>query len=243
MATNFYFNNFKSKADQQLIEDLIVESIKIYGIDVMYVPRKVINLSEEFREQAYSEYVQAINVEMYIKNIDGFEGEGEFLSSFGVEVREQITFSVAVKTFNEEVGTYVRRDRPLESDLIFFPFNKALYQIKYVNRRPVFYQMGALQFYDVVAELFEYSNEVFRTGVPDIDDVYNSFQTTIDTYNFDLEEGEGFLLTEDGDQMYSEEYVVDYIQTNAQNQTFEQQADGILDFTYIDPFSEGQYRA
>lgn len=243
MATNFYFNNFKSSADQQLIEDLIIESIKIYGVDVFYVPRKIINLSQEFREQAYSEYVQAITVEMYIKNFDGFEGEGEFLSSFGVEVREQITFSVAVKTFNNEVGTYVRRDRPLESDLIFFPFNKALYQIKYVNRRPVFYQMGALQFYDVVAELFEYSNEVFRTGVPEIDNVYNSFQTTITTYELRAE-NDAVLLTEDtSDQIYAEDYKIDNIQTNAQNDYFETTADGVLDFTYVDPFSESQYRA
>jgi hypothetical protein len=215
----------------------------MYGVDVYYVPRKVINLSEEFREQAYSEYNQAITVEMYVKNVEGFEGEGEFLSSFGVEVREQITLSVAVRSFDIEVGTYVRRDRPLESDLIFFPFNKALYQIKYVNRRPVFYQMGALQFYDVVAELFEYSNEVFTTGIPEIDTVYNSLQTVTTTYNIVTESGVELLTEHTSDPIYSEEYDIDTIQTNSQNTMFEQQAAEFLDFTYMDPFSENERRA
>jgi Virus neck protein len=242
MATNFYFNNFKSRGEQGLIEDLIIESIRMYGIDLYYLPRTVVNYSNEFREQEYSTFNQALGLEMYIKNVDGFDGEGEFLSSFGVEVREQITFSVAVRTFNAEVGNNITRVRPLESDLIWFPLRNALYTIKYVNVRPVFYQMGALQFYDVVCELFEYSSEVFNTGVFEIDNTYNSLLTTATTFDINAEDGSN-ILTETGDMLYLEEYMIDTLSTNAQNDFFGAQSLEILDFTHKDPFSESDRRA
>ena len=242
MGTNFYFNNFNSKNEQGLIEDLIIESIKMHGVDLYYMPREVVNYSTEFREQEYSQYNQAVTVAMYVKNVDGFDGEGEFLSSFGVEVREQITFSIAVKTFGNEVGILTRRDRPLESDLIWFPFNKALFQIKYVNLRPVFYQMGALQFYDVTCELFEYSNEVFNTGVPAIDDVYNALKTTTTSFQLMTEDG-NVLMTEEGYELFEEEYDIQVNSPNTQNRDFEEQALNFLDFTYHDPFSESDRRA
>lgn len=241
MATNFYFNNFSSKGDQNLIEDLIIESIKIYGVDAYYLPRTIVNLSKEFREQEYSRYDQALNLEMYVKNIDGFEGEGEFLSSFGVEVREQITFSIANKRFKNEVGDLTFRDRPFESDLIWFPFNKALYQIKYVNLRPVFYQMGVLQFYDVTCELFEYSNEIFNTGIAVIDTTYNALKTQTQTYNILLEDGTQ-LYTENNVELFSEEYDVEQLSTNSQNTDFDNITIDFVDFTEIDPFSERQSR-
>lgn len=240
---NFYFNNFYSTADQGLIEDLIIESISMYGLDVNYIPRTVINYSQEFREQQYSVYNEALPVPAYIKNVDGFEGEGEFLSSFGVEVREQITFSIAYRTFASEVGSVIERTRPLEGDLIWFGPRQALYTIKFVNVKPVFYQLGALQFYDVVCELFEYSNEVFNTGVAEIDDLYNNL-LTVSTGNFDYVTEDGYqLLTEDGDALTLEEYNLSQIDSNAQNEFFEDTASEILDFTYIDPFSENERRA
>lgn len=240
---NFYFNNFNNSAEQNLIEELIIESIGIYGLDVSYIPRTIISYSQEFREQEASVYNEALPVEAYIKNVDGFEGEGEFLSSFGVELREQITFSIANRTFASEVGRVIDRQRPLEGDLIWFGPRKALYTIKYVNVKPVFYQLGALQFYDVVCELFEYSNEVFNTGDPEIDDLYNNLLTVISgTFDAQTEDG-AQLLSEDGDPLTLEEYSLDEISSNAQNDFFEEEAAQILDFTYIDPFSENERRA
>jgi len=236
MASNFYFNNFNSKGEQGLIQDLIVESIKMYGIDLYYLPREIINLSQEFREQETSQYNQAVSTVMYIKSIDGFDGEGEFLSSFGVEVREEITFSVANFTFNNDVGQLARRDRPLESDLIWFPLNKAVFQIKYVNVRPVFYQMGSLQFYDITCELFEYSNEIFNTGVAAIDTVYNLFTTTNTSYQLLAQDGSK-MMTEDGFELFEEEYDIQN-QPNEMNSTFAQITSNFIDFTREDPFSE-----
>lgn len=243
MATNFYFNNFSSYGEQSLIENLVIESIKIHGIDVYYVPRVIITRDNTFREQQLTQYGQAVSVEMYIKNVDGFEGEGEFLSKFGVEVRDQITFSVALRTFENEIGSVLKRDRPIENDLVWFPLNKALYQIKFVNRKPFFYQMGALQMYDIVCELFEYSNEVFNTGVDIIDQTYNKFLTTLDPYLLYADEGGTPLLTEDGDTLIDELYNLSSIDESAQNDYFEDEGINFLDFTERDPFSELDRRA
>jgi len=242
MATNFYFNNFSSSGEQALIENLIIESIKIYGVENYYIPRKIVNKDTTFREQEFAEYGEAINVEMYIRNFDGFEGDGEFLSKFGVQVRDQITFTIAMRVFEAEVGRNIQRDRPLENDLVWFPFNKALYQIKYVNKKPVFYQMGALQMYDVVCELYEYSNEVFNTGIDIIDETYNAFLTTTDPYLITTENGAS-IFTENSYAIIEEEYSIDYLDGNAQNESFEQQAIEFLDFSERDPFSELDRRA
>ena len=242
MSTSLYFNNFASSGEQRLIEDLVIESIKIYGVDNYYVPRKIVNYNNTFREQNFTEYGNAISVEMYVRNIDGFDGEGEFLSAFGVEVREQITFSVAMRVYDSEVGSVLNRDRPLEGDLIFFPFTKALYTIKFVNKKPVFYQMGALQFYDLTCELFEYSNEVFNTGVDIIDQTYNAFLTTTDPYYMQSETGVT-ITDENGDPIVTEAYVIDTLDTTAQNEMFETSGLDFLDFTKRDPFSEFERRA
>lgn len=242
MATNFYFNNFSSSGEQALIENLIIESIKIHGVDNYYIPRKIINRDSTFREQEFSEYGSAIGIEMYVKSVDGFEGEGEFLSSFGVEVRDQVTFSVAIRVFEQEVGAVLKRDRPVESDLIYFPFTKALYTIKYVNKKPIFYQLGALQMYDLVCELFEYSNEVFNTGVEEIDNTYNAFLTTTDPFILTTENGVT-LFAEDGTAIIKEEYDIDELDMTSQNEFFESEGVDFLDFTERDPFSEGDRRA
>jgi hypothetical protein len=241
MATNFYFNNFSSSGEQNLIENLIIESIKIHGVDTYYIPRKIVNKDSTFREQALTEYGEAILVEMYIRNVNGFEGDGEFLSKFGVEVRDQITFSVAVRVFENEIGSILRRDRPIENDIIWFPFNKALYQIKYVNRKPIFYQMGALQMYDVVCELYEYSNEVFNTGIDLIDTTYNAFLTTTDPFIITTELGIS-LATEDNNALIQEEYDIDKLDESSQNDFFETESIEFLDFTERDPFSESDRR-
>ena len=237
MATNFYFNNFSSSGEQNLIENLIIESIKIHGVDTYYIPRKIVNKESTFREQALTQYGEAILAEMYIRNVNGFEGDGEFLSKFGVEVRDQITFSIAVRVFENEIGRTLKRDRPIENDLVWFPFNGALYQIKYVNKKPIFYQMGALQMYDVVCELYEYSNEVFTTGIEIIDNTYNAFLTTTDPYIITTEEGFS-LATEDNYALIEEAYDINILDSSSQNDFFESESIDFLDFTERDPFSE-----
>ncbi|CAB5221304.1 neck protein [uncultured Caudovirales phage] len=242
MATSVFFNNFGASMEQGLIEDLIIESIKIYGIDVYYIQRTKNNRDDVFREASYFTYGTAILVDMYIKNVNGFEGDGEFLSKFGIEVRDQITFTVAKRTFANEVGDYNLEVRPLEGDLIWFPLTQTLYQIKLADVKPIFYQLGALQTYDLTCELYEAESAEFTTGIPAIDEMYNAFSLAADAFDILTENGL-VLITEAQETIILENYNVEDIDTQAENEIFEQEGLDFIDFTEFDPFSEKGVRA
>ncbi len=218
MSTNFYFNNFQNSQEQNLIEDLVIESIKIYGHEVWYCPRTIDNEEKIFKEDELASFNNAYSIEMYIKNVEGFEGEGDFLSKFGLQIRDRITFTVARRTFADEVtgGT-----RPKEGDMIFFPLTSKGYVVRFVEHEAIFYQMGSLQTFDIVCELFEFNQETFNTGVDIIDDTYNdlSFAMANNTQ----------VVTQ---------FNISTIDKQAQNEEFETRGDNILDFTEINPFSE-----
>lgn len=218
MATNFYFNNFQSSQEQNLIEDLVIESIKIYGMEVWYCPRTIVNEETIFNEDELASFNNAYNIEMYIKNVEGFEGEGDFLSKFGLQIRDRITFTVSRRSFTDEVPGLVR---PREGDMIFFPLNSKGFVIRFVEHEAIFYQMGALQTYDIVCELFEYNQETFATGVDIIDDTYNAM-------SFAMANNTQAVTT----------FNVSTVDKWAQNEEFETKGDDILDFTEINPFSE-----
>lgn len=220
MATSFHFNNFGSSQEQSLIEDLVIESIQVYGLEVWYCPRTIDNQDTIFSEDELATFNSAYSLEMYIKNVEGFEGEGDFLSKFGLQIRDRITFTVARRTFTAEV---VGETRPLEGSMIFFPLTNKGYVVRFVEPEAVFYQMGALQTYDIVCELFEYNQETFNTGVDIIDTPYNALSfklanSTQTSTSFDISTALG--------------------SQKAQNEEFETKGDDILDFTEINPFSE-----
>ena len=145
MATNFIFNNFQASQEQLLLEDLVIESIRIYGHDLYYLPRTLNNYDDVYGADDQSSYDQAFPIEMYIKSIDGFGGDQEFLSKFGVEIRNQVVFSVARRRFNEDVGEFTTQVRPNEGDVIWFPLNQRAFIVRYVNKYEMFYQLGTLQ--------------------------------------------------------------------------------------------------
>lgn len=245
MATSVFFNNFQSSQEQQLLENLVIESIRIYGHDVFYVPRKLNNYDPLYTADDSSSYEQAFMIEMYIKSVDGFGGDGNFLSKFGLEIRDQITFSVAQRVFNDEIGYYTTFIRPREGDLIYFPLNKKCFQIKFVNKFEFFYQLGALQTWEMTCELFEYSNEVFNTGIPEIDAIQNFYSTDILDWAVKTEQGE-YLLDEQGEYIVSEGYKLDQIAFGAENdqiqygsENYPIGSDDFIDFSEKDPFSEG----
>lgn len=218
MPTNFYFNNFENSQEQLLIEDLVIESIKIYGHEVWYCPRTVNNEDQVFKEDELSTFGSAYQIEVYIKNVEGFEGEGDFLSKFGLQIRDRITFTISRRSFFENV---VGLQRPREGDMIFFPLTNKGYVLRFVEHEAIFYQMGALQTFDLVCELFEFNQETFSTGIPAIDDTYNSLS---------------FAMANSTQQ--ATEFVISTIDKQAQNEMFETRGDDILDFTEINPFSE-----
>jgi hypothetical protein len=104
MTTNFYFNNFTNSQEQILIEDLVLESIQIYGHDVFYCPRTLIDKDEVYEEDALSQYNSNYLIDMYIRSYESYEGDGQFLSKFGLEIRDQVTFNVSVRNFMNEIG-------------------------------------------------------------------------------------------------------------------------------------------
>jgi hypothetical protein len=222
MATSAYFRNYNNFNEQNLIDDLVIESIKIYGIDVTYISGEFNNRDDVFNEDDMPLYDEKYEFEVYVKNVDGFEGEGDFLSKFGLEIRDQVTFTVAIRSFER----YVTRNnqtkvRPRENDLIWLPLNKKMYRITYVEHESVFYQTGALQVYDIKCELMEFSNERFDTGIYEIDHYFDGVSTTMTGNNAVT------TLT----QLANTDPL-------AQNLVFEDVADDIIDFSEIDPFSE-----
>jgi hypothetical protein len=237
MATNFFFNNFKSSQEQLLLENLIIEAIKIYGEDMYYIPRKLNNYDKVYGADDQSSYEIAYPIEIYIKSVDGFAGNGDFMSKFGVEIRDQVIFSVAQRIFNEEIGTYTTQVRPNEGDLIFFPLNKKCFQIKYVSKFEMFYQLGALQTWEMTCELFEYSNEVLKTGIPEIDIMQKKFDTNV--LDWAIYNESGFkLITEDGDYIILEGSAPSDLFPGADNDAIQSESDDFIDWSAKDPFSE-----
>ena len=199
MATNHYFNHYGTDTpDQKLVENIVIESIKSFGIDVHYMPRTEVNTDSIFGEDRISKFEDARMVEVYIKSIDGFEGDGTFVSNFGLEVRDQITFTIARRRFQELNFETGHRDKePLEGDLIFFPLSDSLFEIKHVQDTNVFYQMGGLQTFDLVCELFEYGDEAIDTGIEELDKIEREESYSI---KFTLGTGAGTFTV--GEQVY-----------------------------------------
>jgi hypothetical protein len=238
MATNFFFNNFKSSQEQLLIENLIIEAIRIYGEDMYYIPRKINNYDSVYGADDQSSYELAIPLELYIKSVDGFAGDGNFMSKFGIEIRDQVTFSVAQRRFYEDVSILTAQPRPFEGDLIFFPLNQKCFQIKSVSKFEMFYQMGGLQTWELTCELFEYSNERFSTGIPEIDSIQKSFDTNQLDWGIMLEDGISYLLDEDGSYIVLEGADLKRLVPGSDNEEIQKESDQFIDFTAFDPFAE-----
>jgi len=238
--TSVFFNNFTNSQEQILIEDLVIESIKIYGHDVFYCPRTLVNKDEIYGEDSISRYNTQYMVEMYVKNVMGFQGEGDFMSKFNLQIRDQMTLTIARRTFFDEIGNVESIDRPQEGDLIYFPLNKKIFVVKFVEHEAIFYQMGSLQTYDLNCELWEYSNEILNTGIEDIDKLQKEYSFDMSVYGIMTEDGY-VLKDEDGYDLIQEQYnfttqVGDSLEDNEEIQS---EADGVLDFSERDPFSEG----
>ena len=192
MTTSVYFNHYENTAEQALHQDLIIEAIKNYGIDVYYLPRKYVNEDVLYSEDTISEFNQAHLIEMYIKTVDGFEGEGDFISRFGLEIRDQVVFSVARRRFDNLDIT--EQDRPREGDVIFLPLNKKLYEIRFVEHESMFYQFGKLPIFDLTCELFQYDDQRIDTGIEDIDEVEDTLAYAI---NLSLGTGSGNYVNDE----------------------------------------------
>lgn len=179
-TTNVYFSH-GTRNEQYLVEDLIIESLRMYGNEVFYIPRTLVSKDEILGEDRLSEFKTAFPIEMYFENIDNFAGQGAFIQKFGLMVEQSATLVVARRRWDQFVGTYgvtTLPNRPNEGDLIYFPLSKGLFEIKFVQHQDPFYQLGKLYVYKLQVELFQYSSEHIDTGVKAID----NFET-LKTFN------------------------------------------------------------
>lgn len=180
MATNFYFSQ-KVRSEQNLYEDIVIESLKMYGQDVYYLPREIVNEDRVFGDDVPSKFSSSYKIEMYVENVEGFDGEGDLFTKFGVEIRDQATFVVARRRWTSTVGRIdnnINSIRPREGDLIYLPLSNSMFQIMAVEHEQPFYQISNLPVYKLRAELFEYNDEDFETEIDAIDDIERDYSYT-----------------------------------------------------------------
>jgi len=182
MATNPYFKEYIG--EQTLLDDLIVETIKAMGRDMIYIPREYLNRDIIFGEDPISEFKNAYTIEMYIQNVTAFGGQMNIINKFGINLTDRVTLQVSKTRFEQEVYNKSTIRTPREGDLIYFPFNKSIFEINYVEDKIPFFQFGTLNVYTLTCELFTYSFEKIDTGVTEIDEIeekrkYNMYSFTI----------------------------------------------------------------
>ena len=181
MPTNVFFNHAVN-TEQMLYEDIVVESLRMFGHETYYLPREIVEEDTILGEDVQSTFGDAYSVEMYIENTDGFEGEGDLFSKFGVSVRDTATFVISLRTWERFISldsNLTTSLRPNEGDLIYFPMSGSMFEIKFVEHENPFYQVGKLFVFKLQCELFEYSGEDFDTGTV-VDLVENEQAYTIE---------------------------------------------------------------
>lgn len=218
MATSVYLNNYSVGVinEQRLLEDLITESIHLMGHDCYYIPRDSYNGDDEiYGETINAKFSRAYTMEMYIANVEGYEGDGDFFSKFGLEIRDTSNFVLSRKTFNKYIPSNIAA-RPREGDLIYVPVMRKIFEIKFVEEELLFFSIGKRNpyMYELRCELFRFSDENFDTGVEEIDDVESE-----NSYTIELALGTGTGNYQSGELVYqganvassnTKAYVTDY---------------------------------
>ena len=181
MATNFYFNNFPTEqitGEQLLVEDLVIEAMQIHGMDVYYLPRTSRDSVDMlYGEDTLKQYVTAYPIEMYLENVTGMDGEGDFISKFGLEIRDELSLLVSRRRFKYATGSS-NLIRPREGDLVYIPLIQNFFEITFVeheNDQAMFYTLGRgrggnIYVYALKMKQFVFSEEVINTGIEEIDE-------------------------------------------------------------------------
>ena len=164
MTINNYVNNYTAINEQNLAEDLVIESIQFSGMDMKYLPRTDVDVDYLYSEDLSQAFNESYIIEMYLINVEGFGG-GDLFSGFGLEINDTATFTVSKRRFTEETDAV----RPKEGDLLYMPMTESLLEIKYVEPESPFYQHGKTYVWELKCELYQYNNEEISTGDFDID--------------------------------------------------------------------------
>lgn len=184
MPVSGYFNNFPNEKrisnEYRLMEDVIVESIQIMGHNIYYIPRESFDAGDMiFGEYSKSKFEKAYLIEAYIGNFAGFDGDQDFFSKFGLEIREKSNFIISTRSFKKIIPSTLR-ERPREGDLLYIPVLQSMVEIKFIEQELMFHSLGKrLPFvFEMQCEAFRYSQEEINTGIDDIDEVAAESQYT-----------------------------------------------------------------
>src|SRR6056300_96661 len=261
MAVNHYFqggNGIGNDNEKRLHEDLIIEGLKIYGHDCYYLPRTLVNRDLILGEDSLSKFDDSYLLEMYMETTEGFAGEQEIINKFGLEIREDTTFMISKRRWQDQVDsahTMIVEGRPNEGDIIYMPLMNSFFEIQFVEDQQPFFQLGQLPVYKLKVTRWEYSNEKLDTGIDEIDSAETQYSLDQGLYQTTLEDGTGALQLEtesvNGDRFYliNEDHtfsVQTQSNTYADNLDLDSEAgfdtastaDDILDFTERNPFGE-----
>ena len=181
MATNSFFTQ-GTTGEQDLVGSLVTEQIKMFGKDVYYIPRTLVNRDSVFEEDSLSAFNGAYLIEAYIEDATGFRGDGDMFSEFGVRISDQVTFIISRERFTAAVddnAQLIVEGRPNEGDLIHLPMANKTFEIQFVEHEVPFYQLGKVHVWGLRCELFEYSDEDFNTGVTEVDAVEVNFANAV----------------------------------------------------------------
>lgn len=179
MALNPFFLQ-GSSGEQNLVQELINEQLKIYGIEVLYIPRKFVRAQTILEEIQSSKFDDNFLIEAYVNNYDGYSGAGDIMTKFGVSVRDELSLVISRERFEDFISPFLEDeddneitifDRPREGDLVYFPLGKRLFEVKFVEHEKPFYQLGKNYVYELQCELFEYEDEVFDTSIDEVDKI------------------------------------------------------------------------
>lgn len=176
MALNPFFLH-GSQSEQRLVQELINEQLRMYGIEVIYIPRKFVRKETILKEISSSKFDDNYAIEAYINNYDGYTGQGDILSKFGVSLKDELNLVISKERFEDFIAPFLNINdpeielatRPREGDLVYFPLGQRLFEVKFVEHESSFYQLGKLYTYELKCELFEYEDEVLDTTIEEID--------------------------------------------------------------------------
>ena len=176
MALNPFFLQ-GSANEQRLIQELINEQLKIFGVEVIYIPRKFVRRETILKEVSSSNFNDNFLIEAYLNNFDGYSGQGDILTKFGVSLKDELSLVISKERYEDFIVPFLESNeeeivslsRPKEGDLVYFPLGKRLFEVKFVENEQPFYQLGKLYVYELKCELFEYEDEVIDTTIKEVD--------------------------------------------------------------------------
>ena len=242
MPTSVYFDT-GTIPEQRLYEDLIIEQLRAFGQEVFYLPRTLVNEDTIFGEDPLSEFNDAYLIEMYVENIEGYDGEKELMTKFGLDIQNEVTFVVARRRWEQLISidqNLIVSTRPNEGDLVYFPRTKHIFEISFVDHDDPFYQVQNLPVYKLKCRSFDYSSEQIDTGIVEIDNIETTYSLDVLSYQLTLEDGTGSVLQEvDGtNYLLNEDFTIEIKDTKAQNDIFDTFNNTVLDFSESNPFGD-----